>query len=364
MESNEQRATSKATNPLKDEINFIDFLYELCASFPLKPVLFPTNDEWALVTAMHKNRLSEVSFPCVSDYETVNNILSKDKFYKIGQAKGYMTPYTWDNKDILSIKEDVFPIAAKAKYKSLPGGDGNFHINKALKKNRLVVLNNKEQLEVYVNQRSEILSHLVFQEYIAGNSSNMYTVGIFADKKSEIKALFTGRKVRGYPADIGDNILGESYELPDFIIDNTKKIVREMSYTGSAEFEYKKNEHTGEFRLIEINPRLWSWIGITPYCGVNIPYIAYQSLLGPDVDFQQSGVATSDIKYVKIYQDFCNCMIRYHFHYKPWQLSYTEWRNTLVASKLVIAECNKGDWPIIFASIPYLIGKLITQRWN
>jgi D-aspartate ligase len=353
----------RCPNPLKNESAFIEFLYKLCASLPLKPVLFPTNDEWALVTARHKNRLSEVSFPCVSGYETTNNILSKDQFYRIGQDRDYMTPYTWHNKDILSINEKKFPIVAKAKYKSLPDEHSNYHINKALKKNRLIVLNNKKQLEDYVDRHSEIFSHLVFQEYIAGNSSNMFTVGIYADNKSEIRALFTGRKVRGYPADIGDNILGESHDLPDSIIENTKKIVREMSYTGIAEFEYKKDQHTDKFRLIEINPRPWSWIGITPYCGVNIPFIAYKSLLGQEMNFKKSEAATGSVKYVKIYQDFFNCLLRYRFHYKPWHLSYSEWGKSLAASKLVVAEYNKGDWSILFASIPYLLGKLITQRW-
>lgn len=351
-------------DPLKDELGFIEFLYELCASLPLKPVLFPANDEWALVTSKYKSRLSEVSYPCVSNYETVDIILAKDKFYKIGQEKEYMTPYSWEVEDVLNVKNDVFPIVAKAKYKSLPGVNANSYINKALKENRLIVLNDKKQLEVYVKQHSEILSHLVFQEYIAGDSSNMFTIGIFADAKSDIKALFTGRKVRGYPADIGDNILGESYVVPDFLIENTRRIVKELAYTGIAEFEYKKDQHTGKYCLIEINPRPWSWIGITPYCGVNIPFIAYQSLLGQTVMFQESVAETSKVKYVKIYQDFFNCLIRYRFHHKPWHYSYVEWKKTLEASKLVIAEWHKNDWPIVFASIPYLVGKLLFQRWK
>jgi len=354
----------RCPNPLKDELGFVEFLYKLCASLPLKPVLFPTNDEWALVTAKYKKSLLNVSYPCVSDYETMSAILSKDQFYKIGQARNYMTPYTFDNKDILSIKENAFPIVAKAKYKSLPIGHCNSHINHALKANRLIVLKNRKQLAEYVMRNAYILSHLVFQEYIAGNSSAMFTVGIYADEKSDIKALFTGRKIRGYPPDIGDNILGESHVLPEFVITNTVRIVREMSFTGIAEFEYKKDQNTGKYRLIEINPRPWSWIGITPECGVNIPYIAYKSLLGYELTFQNSNAAAGSVKYVKIYQDFFNCLIRHRFIYKPWHLSFGEWKNSLASSNLVIAEYNKGDWPILFASIPYLLGKLITQRWH
>ena len=46
-------------------------------------------------------------------------------------------------------------------------------------------------------------------------------------------------------------------------------IVKDLNYSGIAEFEYKKDLSTGRYRLIEVNPRSWSWIGITPACGVS-----------------------------------------------------------------------------------------------
>lgn len=351
-------------DPKKDEKGFIDFLYKICVKQPAKPVLFPTNDEWAFVTSKYKKKLSEVSYPCVSDFETINCILSKDYFYELGQKRKYYTPMSWDMNSISSIKNRYFPIVAKPKYKTLPSELYSKRINSKLKKIRLVVINNKEELSIFINNYKEILKHLVFQEYIFGNSSTMYTVGIFSNSNYEIKALFTGRKVRGYPADIGDNILGESFSLPDYLIENTKRIVKEMKYEGIAEFEYKLNVKTEEFRLIEINPRPWSWIGITPYCDVNIPYIAYNSLLGNFVTYKESSVNNGEVKYIKLFQDFFNCMIRYKFNYEPWNLSYKEWKKTISAKKLIIAEWNKKDYGVLIASIPYLIGKIFFQKWK
>jgi hypothetical protein len=192
----------------------------------------------------------------------------------------------------------------------------------------------------------------------------MFTIGIFADKNHEVKALFTGRKVRGYPADIGDNILGESFVVPEYLIENTKRIVKDLSYEGIAEFEYKLNKNTGEYRLIEINPRAWSWIGITPYCDVNIPMIAYNSLLGSDVEFKKSSVLNGEVKYVKIFQDFFNCILRYRFNYKPWAMSIRKWNQSLKANKLVVAELHKRDYFIILYSVIYLFGKVFFQPWK
>ncbi|WP_269848919.1 hypothetical protein [Methanosarcina horonobensis] len=68
----------------------------------------------------------------------------------------------------------------------------------------------------------------------------MYTVGIYSNRHSEILGLFTGHKVRGYPAESGDCIIGECVKVPEYIIENTKRIVKELKYSGIAEFEYKK----------------------------------------------------------------------------------------------------------------------------
>ncbi len=352
----------RCPNPLTNESEFVDFLYQYCASLPLKPVLFPTNDEWALVTAKHKTYLEEVAYPCVANFETTNTFLSKDLFYEIGQQRNYLTPSYWPAEEMKEVERSVYPIVAKAKYKSVPARIDAGSINNELRKNRLVVLNNKEELERYLYENKSLLPHLVFQEYVRGVSDNMYTVGVYCDRQSKIKALFTGRKVRGYPADIGDNILGESHAVPDYVIQNTKKIIKDFAYTGIAEFEYKKDTLTEEFKLIEINPRPWSWIGITPYCGANIPFVAYQSMLGINVEPQVSNTKAGEVKYVKVYQDFFNCLLRYRFNYKPWHMSYAKWRRSLKAKKLVVAENHKRDWPILFASVPFLLAELFTQK--
>lgn len=354
----------KCPNPIKYEKLFIKYLITLCKEQKEKPILFPTNDEWALITAKYIEEIKEVAIPCVASFDVVQNLLSKEKFYHIGNQKGYMTPKTWSFDEIHLISEKDFPVAVKPKYKTPPSENYKKIVIKLLKKNRLIVINNKIDLISFYDEYSQFLDHFIIQEYIKGNSGDMFTIGIFADSNSEVKALFTGRKVRGYPADIGDNILGESYVLPDHIIKNTKRIVKEMGYFGIAEFEYKKDKLTDEYFLIEINPRAWSWIGITPYCGVNIPYMAYLSLNGEKIEYTESNVKNGEIKYVKLFQDFINCLIRYRFNYHPWHCSYKKWKKSISSNKLIIAEYNKRDWGIIFASIPYLIGKMIFQKWR
>lgn len=351
----------KCADPKYKEAEFIEQLYELCRQEEVKPVLFPTNDEWAMAISKHKNRLDEVAHVCSGDSSCVDIILNKDRFYEIGSVNNFMTPKTWSRENLRDISEHEFPIVAKAKFKSVPDGESEV-LNKELEKNRLIILNNQEELESYFLKNDHILPYMVFQEYVRGNSGQMFTVGIYADEESSIKALFTGRKVRGYPAEYGDNIVGESCTVPDKLIENVKKIISYLNYSGIAEFEYKKDEETGEFKLIEINPRSWSWIGITPHCGINIPLIAYLDLTGINKEIRQLNQNEEKVRYVKVFQDFVNCIFRYKKTYPAWAMSYKEWRMESKSAKNIYAELHRRDYMVTFISFFYLLAKIVKQR--
>lgn len=350
----------KCPDPRYHEKAFAEKLYQVCSEQKEKPVLIPTNDEWALVTAKYKSKLSGVAHVCTAGYDTVRTMLDKDAFYQIGAKRGYMIPETWGREHLESLNDDLFPVVAKAKYKSIPG-NGSARLNNELEKNRLVVLEDRRQLETYIEEHQHLLPHLVFQEYIRGASDTMYTVGIYADRNHEVQALFTGRKIRGYPPDIGDNIVGQSWKVPNELIENTRRIIKEMKFSGIAEFEYKQDSENGRYRLIEINPRPWSWIGITPHCGVNIPLVAYNDLCGfhykPQIDTQQY----DSIRYVKAYQDFLNCTIRYRFNQPEWAMSPLQWYRETKKCNNVYAELHRWDYPVSLMSFGYVITKMLRK---
>lgn len=351
----------KCPDPRYEEKKFIDQLYDFCSGFDEKPVLFPTNDEWALAVSKYKDKLIKVAHVCSGPYDSVRLILSKDEFYKVGGEKKYQTPKSWKNDELALIEDKSFPIVAKAKYKSDPES-GSKELTSKLEKNRLIVLKTKQALREYLEQKIELLPHLVFQEYVNGYSDSMYTVGIYADRNHQVKAFFSGRKVRGFPADIGDNIVGESCIVPNHLFENTTKIVRDIKLSGIAEFEYKKDSVSDEFKLIEINPRSWSWIGITPASGVNLPLIAYKDLIGQEDPVKEPIQVKETVRYIKLYQDFVNCVFRYRLTHPQWAKSPIEWYREIKTTQNIYAELNRKDYLISFLSVFYVIAKLLSRK--
>ncbi len=349
----------KCPDPHKDERGFIDFLLELGRSFEEKPVIFPTNDIWVLSASKYYKELVKYYDLCFSEYRTVDMVLNKNEFYKWSLSKGISVPGTWKDSQLSEIDENCFPLIVKPENRRPLGVSDDIY--RKLDANRMTIVENREQLIAHFDINKAISKYLIAQEYVRGMSDSMYTVGVYAND-GNVRAVFTGRKVRGYPADFGDCVVGQIEKVPEDIVDEVLMISRELNYTGIAEFEYKKDSVTGRFRLIEINPRSWSWVGITPECGVNLPLIAFHDLKGeysgPDILF--SDKADGSIKYVKLIEDMKNCLFMYKRKgYPEWHRSIFSWIRSLKSEKLVIAEFEKDDIMPLFFTIFKTIGKLL-----
>lgn len=348
----------KCPDPLNAESQFIDFLYDFCKNQKVKPVLIPTNDKWAHAISKHKLRLQEVSLPCVADFDVISKLINKDQFYRIGQKNQYLTPVTCEINNPDNLK---FPVVAKPVFRGISSNTSETSKFSFLESNRLTVINNHQELSDFLEKTGDFKKYLILQQYVRGMSDAMYTIGIYADLNSEIQAIFTGKKVRGYPADSGDNVVGESSKVPESLVENTRRIVAEMKYTGIAEFEYKKDEVTGDFFLIEINPRAWSWIGITPHCGVNIPIIAYQDMVGIKLSDKPIQV-NYHFRYVKVFQDFTNCLFRYRKNHPEWSMGIIQWLKENRSTEKVYAEFHKKDYLIPLVSLAYVGANLLLYK--
>jgi len=353
----------RCPDPAEAESEFVDMLYEFCKKEEQKPVLFPTNDTWACAISRYRDRLSEVSLPCVSDKNVVELLIDKTRFYHLGASKNWLTPKTWDFltlQDALQNNEIAFPIVAKPRARRFSSNRSRKTLHKQLDALRLVLLQDQDELEKFLYENEGIRDYVIFQEFIHGNSASMYTVGIYADKNNEILGMFTGKKVRGYPPQEGDCIIGENHSVPDYVIQNTERIVKEIGYHGIAEFEYMHDEKTGEFRLIEVNPRSWSWIGITPACGVSLPMIAYSDLVDVKTKQAISSYPDSTIAYLKVLEDLTNCIFRYKKTYPKWQKTYKEWRKELSSYKTVVfAEFNAKDYLVSLMAVVYFVRNIV-----
>lgn len=353
-------------NPASRESDFVDFLAEFCAPLAQPPVLFPTNDEWAVAVSRGKARLSEAARPCVADWPAVRSVVEKSRFYEAGRRLGLPTPRTWTLAEVSRLRPEDFPIVAKPETRRWASDVDWAATQRELERLRLTVLRDEHALGRFLADEEQLLPRLVFQEYVRGASDAMYTVGVYVDGEHVVRRAFTGRKVRGYPADIGDCMVGEVHDVPSMLMATTRKVVDELSLTGILEFEYKRDAVSGHWRLIEVNPRPWSWIGITPACGVSLPLAAYADLSGRPVgDGRVEARPTGTVRYYRVLPDLVNSTVRYRTTCPEWyKTPWGWWREFHAVPTRVTAEFHAGDGVVaviaVIAEIREVVLDLLT----
>ena len=121
-------------------------------------------------------------------------------------------------------------------------------------------------------ERTRELDVLV-QEFVPGGDDQLYTCGAF--RGGDQRLAFTGRKLKQHPPTLGISRLSEAVEVPE-IVAGSLSLLEELGYEGVAQVEYKRDARDGAYRLMEVNARPWTWIGLATACGVNLPLAAHR----------------------------------------------------------------------------------------
>jgi predicted ATP-grasp superfamily ATP-dependent carboligase len=117
------------------------------------------------------------------------------------------------------------------------------------------------------------------QELIPGRDDELYTLGSYLDASGTALGLFSGRKLRQTPPNVGTCRVGEAVWVQE-VVDAGLRLLAAVGFRGLSQVEFKRDPRDGRFKLMEINPRLFQWHGLAAACGVDLPAIAYWDLLG------------------------------------------------------------------------------------
>jgi predicted ATP-grasp superfamily ATP-dependent carboligase len=128
---------------------------------------------------------------------------------------------------------------------------------------------NKAELDRFASRLlccgSPALEHgILVQEYVAGTG-----VGFFAlFDRGEPKRIFMHRRIREYPLTGGASTAARAYRNPT-LEEYGLRILRQLQWHGPAMVEFKLQEPSRRFVLIEINPKLWGSLELSLEAGVN-----------------------------------------------------------------------------------------------
>lgn len=243
-------------------------------------VIIPCNDHWVRETIALPADLAK-RFPSSSPpADAIAILLNKSKLATYLREKSFPAPLT----ACLASQADIGQWPERLFVHSFLKPSDSQRFAAVFRRKALHVHSREEAESLYRKASSEGLE-MVLQEYIPGPASNHYFVDGFIDAHGRVRAIFARHRLRMFPLDFGDSTYLRSIS-PGALGDLGERLCELLSglcYRGIFSAEFKRDPRDSQFKLLEINTRVWWQAGIAIDCGVNVPLMAYRDALGQEV---------------------------------------------------------------------------------
>jgi len=253
-------------NPVNNYLLFKDQIMNLIIKYEYDFIL-PYGVKTTV--ALSKFRDEIISKKCIipiPKFETL--IVAHDKEFCLRHTQniGLSIPKTYFHKDIesLFLQKIEYPVIVKARRNS--GIHPGFEI--AYSETDLWI---KYQKIDSIKTNSFIIDFQrpVVQEFIDGD---VYDANFFI-VDGKVLAFTFQQRVKCIEGNIGAGIINKTLNdrLKDSAFDFGRKLLQSLNWIGSCMVELILDRKSGEFKLIEINPKLWGTLELSIRAGVDFP---------------------------------------------------------------------------------------------
>jgi predicted ATP-grasp superfamily ATP-dependent carboligase len=118
-----------------------------------------------------------------------------------------------------------------------------------------IVASRDELLEKHSAMESGDEANVMLQEYIPGTPESVWMFNGYFDGGSECRMGLTGKKIRQAPPYTGITTLGVC--APNVPVEQaTVRLMKAVGYRGILDIGYRFDERDGEYKLLDVNPRI------------------------------------------------------------------------------------------------------------
>jgi len=119
---------------------------------------------------------------------------------------------------------------------------------------------------------------VIMQEYIQGEE---YNTDCLTDREGKLIGAVAMRKLG--VSDKGKAWSGATVNDEE-LLNLSQDILRKLNWVGPVELEFIKQQSSGDYYLLEINPRFGTWIYLAANAGQNLPLATIQIAMGEKVE--------------------------------------------------------------------------------
>jgi predicted ATP-grasp superfamily ATP-dependent carboligase len=232
--------------------------------------IFPSGDESAAFVSQNHCSLSRHFVLTTPPWPAFQWLYNKRLTNQLASDAGVPCPATLypSNRNDLETLECPFPILLKPSRKHQPS---RFTRDKAW------LVNNRSELLARYDEACTLIraDSIMLQDLIPGDGGRQFSFAALCEKGEPLASLVAIRW-RQHPIDFGQSSsFVETVEEPD--VERLAGIVlRRLRFTGLVEVEFKYDPRDNQFKLLDINPRIWGWHTLGAAAGLDFSYLAWQ----------------------------------------------------------------------------------------
>lgn len=245
-----------------------------------RPVLMITSDYFLELVSATRVQLEEFCQFVLPTQEAIDIVLDKARFNEFCIANELPLPRSWapataeDCRAVSAAAEFpvvIKPVVAHDAASQGFSNDGEFA--------KMILANDASELEHYLDKLRKLGALVVVQECIVGPDDEHYSYMSCRTRESQEIAGVGVRKLRVTPIHAGVAAFAEVVDDKE-LARLSRLILEKLDYVGVSSVCFKRDVRSGQLFCHEVNGRFPLAQSATRLCGINLPLMAYQDVVG------------------------------------------------------------------------------------
>lgn len=271
-----------------------DFLCRWAAGQATRPVLFASEDAGLLASEKHHEELSRFFVKPHPAPGVILGVVDKRRLYEAAARIGVGVPASrevTEAAELRGMEASGWLVKPSVRYRLHEDG-GIYTFLQATRATKAIGGDPEEAA------RSVLAAGFpaILQEAVPGPFENLVTIALTVGRDGRVLDWFAACKSHEYPEPFGDGLIVRTLARDPGLLEPSARLLREIGYWGICDIEFKRDIRTGEYKLLDANPRTWLWLNLGTRTGHRLLLHAYGQATG--LDMRAGGGAQAEGEWV------------------------------------------------------------------
>lgn len=198
---------------------------------------------------------------------------------------------------------------------------------------------------------------VVVQEYIPGGGEAQFSYAALWYRNAPVAEL-AAQRTRQYPVDFGYTSTFVEIVANDTVVELSRNLLSSIGFEGLVEVEFKRDGRTGTYKVLDVNPRAWSWLSLCEAGGFDFAASFAAILSGHAEPLQHAELGHAWVHVSRDAIAACHLLARGQLNLGVWFKQYRQ--------KLTYAVFSKDDpWPAVMElplTLTRVVGRMLAKE--